>query len=147
MPSPNQRQRQMINRLLTAAAQVRGMYPLPDGNSAGDVGAALLTDKGNIYTGLNIDLACGLGHCAEVSAVAEMLKGRETRIVMAVALSEEGILSPCGRCRETMAQINFANLDALIILADESLTPLRRLIPSYWLTEREEKRKLGILKV
>ena len=39
---------------------------------------ALETASGNVYTGINLDLACGIGFCAEHSAVAEMLKARET---------------------------------------------------------------------
>src|SRR5262245_18553960 len=36
----------------------------------GYVGAALATDRGNVYTGINITLICGIGFCAEHSAVA-----------------------------------------------------------------------------
>ena len=39
----------------------------------GYVGAALVTDQGNVYTGINISLICGIGFCAEHSAVAEMI--------------------------------------------------------------------------
>ncbi len=141
MPTPTDPQRETIARLMTAATEVRGLFQLPDDHSAGYVGAALLTDRGNIYTGVNIDLACGLGHCAEVSAITEMLKRRETRIVMVVALSEEGILPPCGRCRETMAQINFDNLECQIVLGENRLMPLKKLLPEYWLVERDEFRQ------
>jgi cytidine deaminase len=97
------------------------------------VGAALLTDQGNVYTGICIDLACGLGFCAEVAAMAEMLKHRQTVIRAIVAVSDERILSPCGRCRETMAQIDKRNLDCHVIMAQDRDVPLRDLLPQPWL--------------
>ncbi len=55
--------------------------------------------------------------CAEAAAIAEMLKHRETHILSVVAVAANGsILSPCGRCREMIAQVNPANLDAQILL-------------------------------
>ena len=39
----------------------------------GSVAAAVLTDKGNIYTGVCIDTACGMGMCAERNAMAHIL--------------------------------------------------------------------------
>src|ERR671919_558386 len=93
-------------KLIKAAQVVCGAFKLREDFSAGSVGAAILTAKGNIYTGICIDLACGLGFCAEVAAVAEMLKARETHILAVVAVSTGGVLgAPCGRCRETMAQV------------------------------------------
>ena len=40
---------------------------------AGGVAAAILTDKGNIYTGVCIDTSCTLGMCAERNAIANMI--------------------------------------------------------------------------
>jgi hypothetical protein len=71
--------------LIAAATAVCGAFSWGEHCSAGSVGAAILTAQGNIYTGICIDLACGLGFCAEVAAVAEMLKARE-RHVLAVEL-------------------------------------------------------------
>jgi cytidine deaminase len=50
----------------------------------GYVGAALITDRGNIYTGINVSVYCGIGFCAEHSAIAEMIKKGETRIARVV---------------------------------------------------------------
>jgi cytidine deaminase len=38
--------------------------------SAGGVGAALLSDRGAVYTGVCIDTACSMGFCAEHAAAA-----------------------------------------------------------------------------
>ncbi len=98
--------------------------------------SGVLTVGGNIYTGICIDLACGLGFCAEVAAMAEMLKARETHIMAVVAVSADGeLLPPCGRCRETIAQLDPRNLDCLVILANDRAVPLRALLPEHWLAE------------
>jgi len=112
---------------------VLGEYTLshPD-FSAASVGAALLTTKGNLYTGVNIDVACGIGFCAEHSAIAEMLKNRETQIEMIVAVNEEGILPPCGRCRELMFQINNENIHTKVYLSTEKYMTLDELLPIRW---------------
>ena len=60
---------------------------LGDGNSAGGVGAALRTVDGNIYTGVCIDLGSGLGFCAEVGAISQMVAHRETQIESIVAVT------------------------------------------------------------
>ena len=121
-------------QLVEAARSVRGHLRLRDDFSAGDVGAAIRTASGNIYTGICIDLACGLGFCAEVAAVAEMLKHRETHIVAVVAVSGDGTpIGPCGRCRETIAQVDARNLDCRVILGEERETKLRDLLPERWL--------------
>jgi cytidine deaminase len=124
------------SKLIDAAKIVCGAFRLRENFSAGSVGAAILTAKGNIYTGICIDLACGLGFCAEVAAVAEMLKARETHALAVVAVSAAGVLSaPCGRCRETIAQVDTQNLDCAVILGDDREIPLRALLPEHWLAE------------
>jgi cytidine deaminase len=125
------------SKLIEAAKAVCGEFRLRENFSAGSVGAAVLTAEGNIYTGICIDLACGLGFCAEVAAVAEMLKARETHVLAVVAVSTAGVLSaPCGRCRETIAQVDTQNLDCVVILGDDREVPLRALLPEHWLTEQ-----------
>ena len=120
-------------QLIEEARNVLGEYTLshPD-FSAASVGAALLTTKGNLYTGVNIDVACGIGFCAEHSAIAEMLKNRETQIEMIVAVNEEGILPPCGRCRELMFQINNENIHTKVYLSTEKYMTLDELLPIRW---------------
>jgi len=123
--------------LIEAAMAVCGVFRLREDFSAGSVGAAILTAKGNVYTDICIDLACGLGFCAEVAAVAEMLKARETHVLAVVAVSDGRVLgAPCGRCRETIAQIDTHNLDCAVILGDNREVSLRELLPEHWLTEQ-----------
>ncbi len=128
MPDPR------IQELIEAARRVQGMFRLrKDGMSAGAVGAALQSAGGRIYTGVCIDLACGVGCCAEHSAIAEMLKNREAQIASIVAVNAKGVLPPCGRCRELMAQISEANFETAVILDVDRVVPLRELLPQYWL--------------
>jgi len=128
----------VASQLIEAARAVCGEFPLRDDFSAGSVGAAILTDKGNVYTGVCIDLACGLGFCAEVAAVAEMLKHRERRIAAIVAVAGDKILSPCGRCREMIAQVDARNLDCDVIVGKERTVSLRALLPDHWLTDARD---------
>ena len=119
--------------LIKEARKVLGEYTLshPD-FSAASVGAALLTTKGNVYTGINIDVACGIGFCAEHSAIAEMLKNCETQIEMIVAVSSEGIVPPCGRCRELMFQVDNKNVNTKVYLSKEKYMSLDELLPMRW---------------
>jgi cytidine deaminase len=90
-----------IEKLIDAARAVQGAFALEEPDfSAASVGAALRTTSGAIYTGVCIDLACGIGFCAEHAAIAEMLKHREVEIDAIVAVNNSWILPPCGRCRE-----------------------------------------------
>ena len=51
---------------------------------AGAVSAAILTENGNVYTGVCIDTACSLGMCAERNAIANMITNGESKIVKLV---------------------------------------------------------------
>ena len=116
--------------LIEEATRFLGEFSLSDhGSSAGSVAAALLTRSGKVYTGICIDLPSGMGFCAEHSAIAEMLKNRETDIELIVAVGEHGILPPCGRCREMMYQINKGNLRTNVIVGPNKIVQLDTLLP------------------
>ncbi len=96
------------------------------GYLVGDVGCAVVTDKGNIYVGVCIDASSGMGFCAEHSAIAAMVTAGEFRIKKLVGVwkNEKGIahvLPPCGRCREFIRQIHKDNLQTEIILKDKTV--------------------------
>jgi cytidine deaminase len=57
--------------------------------SCASVASALVSASGKVYTGVCVDLRCGLGFCAE-RAAAEMMKHRETSIGMIVAVEAGG---------------------------------------------------------
>jgi cytidine deaminase len=119
--------------LIQAALAVAGRFRLSEPRlTAGQVGAALRTRSGQIHTGICLDLACGIGTCAEHSAVVEMLKHRETEVEKIVAISDSRILPPCGRCRELLIQLNAKNKNTLVILAADKCLTLEELLPYYW---------------
>ncbi len=100
-------------------------------SSAGGVAAALITDKGNVYRGVCIDTPSSMGFCAEHAAIAAMVTAGENRITKIVAVSTEGVLPPCGRCREFMYQIHHGNLDCEVMLRDR-VVRLCDLLPDRW---------------
>lgn len=69
------------------------------------VGAALLAD-GKVYSGCNIENASyGLTNCAERTAVFKAVSEGVTRIeAIAVVADTEGPVSPCGACRQVLAE-------------------------------------------
>lgn len=122
-----------LTKLIEAAKNVQGEFHLAKSFSAASVGAALMTSKGNLFTGVSLDVGCGIGFCAEHAAIADMLKHRETRIEAIVAVTQNRILPPCGRCRELMMQIDSENRDCQVIVAEDSLVALKDLLPYHWL--------------
>ena len=94
-----------VKELIEKAEAVQGEITLPNGLVSGVVGVALITKDGSVYTGINVEFYCSLGHCAECSAISDMLKDRKTEIDTIVAVDMEKVLPPCGRCRELMMQV------------------------------------------
>jgi cytidine deaminase len=122
--------------LVAAAQALVGEFALTKPSlTAAAVGAALQAASGRVYTGINLDLACGIGFCAEHSAVAEMLKSRETVVRRMVAVNAERIVAPCGRCRELLVQVDPRNLDCEVLLPDGASATLRELLPNAWLEQ------------
>lgn len=100
------------------------------------VGAAILGEKGGIYTGCNVENASlGLTICAERNACTTMVAQGETRIA-AVAIyggGTAGEAAPCGACRQFMLEFADEKLQAPIYLVGEdgsvTETSFRELCP------------------
>ena len=110
----------------------RKLSPLME---VGSVGAAILTDKGNIYTGICIDTACGMGMCAERNAIANMLTNGENIITKVVAVMPDGSSgTPCGVCREFMLQLGSesSNIEILLSLEPLKTVKLGEQLPDWW---------------
>jgi cytidine deaminase len=116
--------------LIAAARNVAGDFVCSRECSAGSVGAALLSETGDVFIGICIDARSSLGFCAEHAAIAEMLKHRQTRIRAIVAVADDGaVLAPCGRCRELIRQTDPANWMTQVILLGKQVEPLSALLP------------------
>ncbi|MCC7117928.1 MAG: cytidine deaminase [Anaerolineales bacterium] len=79
------------------------------------VGAALRTKSGRLYTGVNVENAAyPQTMCAERVAIFKAVSEGETEFeIIAVVTNNGG--SPCGGCRQVMAEFG---LETLVLLAD-----------------------------
>ena len=121
--------------LYERADSVRCERKLSELMEVGSVGAAILTDKGNIYTGICIDTACGMGMCAERYAIANMLTNGENKILKVAAVMPDGSSgTPCGVCREFMMQLGKESKDIEILLSLEPLKTVKlgEQLPDWW---------------
>lgn len=80
------------------------------------IGAAVKTADGQVYTGCNIENASfGLTNCGERTAIFKAISdGHRDLIELAVYGQTERPVSPCGACRQVMAE--FFQQDAKITL-------------------------------
>lgn len=90
------------------------------------VGAALLCENGDVYTGCNVENASyGATCCAERTAVFKAVsEGRLNHKGIAVVGGKGGCVSsfcaPCGVCRQVLAE--FASEDFFVLLYDGQKT-------------------------
>jgi cytidine deaminase len=79
------------------------------------VGAALLTEDGEVRPGVNIENASyPLSVCAERNAVASMVQAGQRRILaVAVATDGDTATPPCGGCRQVLWE--FGDADTPVI--------------------------------
>jgi cytidine deaminase len=116
--------------LIQEARRVLHPRELAHGNSCGGVACALQSESGKLYYGVCIDIGSGIGFCAEHAAIAAMLTAGQSAIARIVAVSGEGVLPPCGRCREFMYQIDRRNLrETEVVLGEEQAVKLMELLP------------------
>jgi cytidine deaminase len=105
-------------RLLDAAREALGRAYAP--YSGVKVGAAVLTEKGEVHSGGNVENASyGLTLCAErvAIAVAVAAEGPGMSIgALAVVSDQPGPFTPCGACRQV---INEFGPEALVIFQGE----------------------------
>jgi cytidine deaminase len=93
--------------LLTAARQALKRAHAP--YSHFHVGAAVLTDQGEIFSGCNVENASyGLTNCAERSAIFTAVQATKADklVIRAVAVvnGNDVPCSPCGACRQVIAE-------------------------------------------
>jgi cytidine deaminase len=81
------------------------------------VGAALLTDDDEVFTGCNIENATfGATNCAERTAIFKAISEGKTKFKKIAVVSTSGDLTfPCGICRQVLAEFM---PEGEVILAD-----------------------------
>lgn len=106
MINPEQR-----SAIIQAAMEVRSKAYAPYSNYA--VGAALLARSGKIFSGVNVENSSyPLTLCAERAAVVKAVsEGEREFIAIAVATEDGG--SPCGACRQVLAEFG---LDLIVLM-------------------------------
>lgn len=129
----------MWNKLYNEALKVQNDRCVSPFIEAGGVSAAILSKEGNVYVGVCIDTASGLGMCAERNAVANMITHGESRIDKVVAVMPDGrVGSPCGACREFMMQLDkeSGEIEILLDLETKKTVKLKELMPDWWGKEK-----------
>jgi len=95
-----------------------------------EVGSVLVTEHGKLFSGVSLHLACGIGFCAEHTAISQMVtQTNETCIKTIIATTKENVIPPCGRCRELMNILDIKNMDAEVIITTNKKVKLRELLP------------------
>ena len=86
------------------------------------VGAVLLTKNGNIYTGVNIENASfGLTNCGERTAIFKAVsEGASDFKELIVYGQTEKPISPCGACRQVMAEFFEPDLPVTLVSQNKS---------------------------
>jgi len=99
-------------RLLALARQVRLRAHAP--YSRFRVGAAVLDERGRMHTGCNVENASfGLTVCAERNAVAAAVAAGAKRIRAVAVVTRDGS-SPCGACRQVLAELGGPTTEVLL---------------------------------
>ena len=103
------------NDLVRIANQVRKWSYAPYSKYA--VGAAVLTESGRIYDGVNIENAAyPVTICAERVALFKAISNGEKQFQAIAVVTKNGGM-PCGSCRQVMAEFS---TEMLVIIADEN---------------------------
>ncbi len=116
---------ELINAALAARAGAYAPY------SRFAVGAAVQGASGRVYSGCNVENASyGLTMCAERVAVFKAVSAGEKRLVaLAVAADTATPASPCGACRQVMAEFGINKVVMCNTKGERLTVTLAELLP------------------
>ncbi|WP_206731615.1 cytidine deaminase [Companilactobacillus metriopterae] len=82
------------------------------------VGAAIVCDDGNIYTGANVENASyGLTNCAERTAIFKAVSEGAKKVKAIIIVNKtDQMTKPCGACRQVMTE--FMDADGQVFLSN-----------------------------
>ncbi len=91
------------------------------------VGAALLTQEGEIYTGVNVENSSyGLTNCAERTAIFKAVSEGEKNFRTIVITSDaDDFIPPCGACRQVLMEICGKDLEVVMTNNDNEIRILK----------------------
>ena len=113
---------------LAIAARERAYAPY----SKFAVGSALRTRSGQVFTGCNVEnLSFGLTICAERNAVfAAVAAGEREFEAIAIAADSKTPVSPCGACRQVLAEFSTdLEITSVNLEGEEFRASLSQLLP------------------
>ena len=126
--------------LRKAALAVRDQAYAPYSNF--QVGAAVRTADGNVYTGCNVEnVAYPEGTCAEAGALAAMCAAGEREIVAGyVVAGAPSPVPPCGGCRQKLKEFGKGDVPVTMATLDgtELKMTLAELLPGAFGAEHME---------
>ena len=97
------------------------------------IGAVLVTAEGKIYTGVNIENASfGLTNCGERTAIFKAVSEGERSFKELIIYGQtEKPVSPCGACRQVMAEFFEPDLPVTLVAKDKStvVMTVKELLP------------------
>lgn len=122
----------MYNKLIKAALDVREKAYCPYSNFK--VGAAVLFDDNDIYTGCNVENASfGATNCAERTAIFKAVsEGAKVLKAVAVVGDINGYTYPCGICRQVISEFAEGGHIKIFIVKNENdyiETTLEEILP------------------
>ena len=95
------------------------------------VGAALECEDGTVYTGCNIENSSyPLGNCAERTAIFKAVsEGERDLAAIAIVADTPGPCSPCGACRQVMAEFHIPKVIMANLKGEWCVVTLDQLLP------------------
>lgn len=97
------------------------------------VGACVLAESGNVYTGCNFENSSfGMTICAERNAVGSAIAAGERKIrAVAIYSPKMKNCTPCGACRQVLSEFQSVEGLDVILQSDEGIkvVPLKVLLP------------------
>ncbi|HKL70676.1 cytidine deaminase [Salibaculum sp.] len=104
--------------LVDDARAVRANAYVPYSNFK--VGAAIRAASGAVYSGVNVEnVAYPEGTCAEAGAIAAMVAAGDTAITEVAVIADSPVpVSPCGGCRQKLAEFGAADVPVTLATTD-----------------------------